>query len=233
VCGTLPPKIADNIPVNLCDNPALTTCLTNLLDTQPGDLDLGALQPILDNVLENCTQGALDTICGTDRLPAQVQQLCGILRGLPLELPKVPLPVPSLSQLQKCLTSGKPLGAACDDLDPLTIARRCAATTSRTKPRGFYSETCKRYRELNLGITRGGDLGRLPIIGGGSGSTGGTGGGGGETGGGGLLGGGGLTGLGRPGFGGTSDSGRASNASARTSAESDLGALLVWGMMPR
>ncbi len=139
--------------------------------------------------------------------------------SLPLKLPKLPLKVPSLSKLSKCLASGKPLGSACDDINPLLLAQRCSFTTKRDKPKGYRSDTCQRYRELNLRLNNNGDLIKLPVGGGG-----GNGGGGG----GGL--GGGLPGLGRPGFGASSAS---NGGSARDRHDNDLTAMLVWGLMSR
>ncbi len=112
---------------------------------------------------------------------------------LPLKLPKLPIKVPSLSKLTKCLTSVQPLGSACDKINPLLLAQRCSFTTQRNKPKGYYSDTCERYRKLNLGLNKNGDIIKLPI--------GGTSGGGGGGGGGGLPG---LPGLGRPAFGASS-----------------------------
>jgi phospholipid/cholesterol/gamma-HCH transport system substrate-binding protein len=219
VCSLLPSELKD-LPVNICENPKLAACAKQLLDTKPGDL-VGTLGQVLNTVLTQCKDGALDIVCKASGLPSQLQQLCNILKN---PLPPLPLKVPSLSLLTKCLTSGKPLGAACDKLNPLTLVQRCTLTSSKNKPSGYYSDTCKRYRQLNLGITSGGVLGKLPIVGGGSGSGGGSGGGGG------ILGGiGGGLGLNRPGFGATTSAG----GTAERTSSSDLGAMLVWGMMQR
>ena len=144
---------------------------------------------------------------------------CGIAVG-GLKIPKLPIKVPSLSKLTKCLSSGKPLGSACDDINPLLLAQRCSFTTKRDKPKGYRSDTCQRYRELNLSLNKNGDLIKLPIGGGGGGGNGGGGGGG--------LGG--LPGLGRPGFGASSTS---HGVAARGSHDNDLTSMLVWGLMSR
>jgi len=212
------PGLGD-LPLNLCNNPQLASCVTQLLKTDPNNLPK-SLELLLKE-LGNCTKGALGTICGAPGLPAQLKPVCDALKGLPLTLPtvpKVPIPVPSLSNLTKCLSSGKPLGAACDRVNPRLIAQRCARTSARTKPKGYYSDTCRKYRSAGLGLV-GGGLGKLPV-GGSGGSSGG---------GGGIVGGGGLPGLNRPAFG----SGNTSMTATRTSSSSDLGAMLVWGMMQR
>jgi hypothetical protein len=109
------------------------------------------------------------------------------------------------------------MGAACDQINPLLLAQRCTFTTKRDKPKGYRSDTCERYRELNLTIGKNGNL-RLPV--------GGSGGGGG---GGGL--GGGLPGLGRPAF-GSSDAG-SQGTKIGDAHRNDLTAMLVWGLISR
>jgi len=152
----------------------------------------------------------LKAVCGA--LGGPVGGLCGKVPSVP-GVPKVPSP----SQLTKCLQSGKPQGAACDKVNPLVIARHCSTTTKRPKPSGYYSDTCKAYRKLGLGVLDNGTLGKLPI-----GSGGGTGGIGG-------IGGGGLPGLNRPAPGGAATA----NPSTLSGADSDLGAMLMWGMVQR
>jgi phospholipid/cholesterol/gamma-HCH transport system substrate-binding protein len=222
VCSLLPPELKD-LPVNICENPQLADCAKQLLNTNPSDL-VGTLGGLLDTVLDECTKGAIDIVCKANGLPSQLQTVCNILKS---PLPQLPLRVPSLSALTKCLQSGKPLGAACDKLNPLSLVQRCAPR-SGTKPAGYYSDTCKRYRQLNLGIVKGGDLGRLPIIGGGGSGSG-------SGGGGGILGGitGGIGGLNRTGFGSSGSSTSPGGKASRTSSSSDVGAMLVWGMMQR
>ena len=219
ICENVPG--VQDLPLNLCNNPELASCVTQLLNTDPNNLP-GSVELLLKE-LQNCSKGAINTICGTAGIPDQLKQVCDALSGLPLTLPtvpKLPLKVPSLSNLSKCLASGKPLGAACDKVNPLLIAQRCSRTSRSPKPKGYYSDTCRKYRSAGIGVVNGGVLGKLPVSGGGSGGGGG---------GGGVLGGGGLPGLNRPGFGG----GSSADAPTRTSASSDLGALLVWGMMQR
>jgi phospholipid/cholesterol/gamma-HCH transport system substrate-binding protein len=226
LCTTLP-QLKD-VPLNICNNPDLVSCATQLLGTDPGNLP-ASLVEALQTVLDKCTKGAIETIC-SGSLGPQIP-LCSFLNGLPIKPPDLPLKVPSLSALQKCLASGKPLGAACDKLDPLALVQHCAPTSKKNKPSGYYSETCKRYRQLNLGITKNGVLGQLPILGGGSG---GGSGGGGNGGGGGLLGGGGrggLPGLGRAGFGPAAS--HSPGTAAHADRVGDLGAMLVWGMVQR
>ena len=158
-------------------------------------------------------------------LRRNLKQICDMVfgpGGLPLKLPKLPIKVPSLSKLTKCLTSGEPLGSACDKINPLLLAQRCSFTTQRHKPKGYYSDTCVRYRKLNLGLNKNGDIIKLPI----GGTSGGGGGGGG---GGGLPG---LPGLGRPGFGASAGT-TSAKAPSRNSHRNDLAAMLVWGMVQR
>ena len=45
------------------------------------------------------------------------------------------------------------MGTACDKINPLLLAQRCSFTTKRDKPKGYRSDTCQRYRELNLRLT--------------------------------------------------------------------------------
>ncbi len=225
ICENLP-EVQD-LPLNICDNPALSACVSQLLKTDPNNLPQ-SIKELLGQ-LDNCTKGALNTICRSAQLPAQLKQLCAAIDKLPFKLPPipdVPLKVPSLSKLTKCLNSGKPLGTACDKVNPVLIAQRCAKTSRSPKPKGYYSDTCKTYRKKNIGLVSGGVLGKLPV----SRSGGGTGGGGG-----GVVGGGGtgLPGLNRPGFGSSAAPRPSGSTGARTSASSDLGALLVWGMMQR
>jgi phospholipid/cholesterol/gamma-HCH transport system substrate-binding protein len=253
LCDALPQL--GQIP-GLCDNPALQACVTAVLGA--GDAVTGALtQAQLDHLLasggtlEDCAGGLLDSVCSdVTKLPAgtplpgalgdALTQLCGTLQlpGVGGVIPKLPsIPgVPTLSQLQKCLASGKPLGPACDLVKPQVLASTCKARTG-DKPAGYGSPTCVAYRALGLGIVDG-VLGKLPV--GGSGGSG----GGSGSGGGGLpplpvLPGGGLTGANRAGvaLGGTSGQGSRSpqegGGSHRTGHTSDLTAMLVWGMVQR
>ena len=199
ICENVPG--VKDLPLNLCNNPQLSSCVSQLLNTDPNNLP-GSVELLLKE-LQNCSEGAINTICTSATLPAQLQPICDAISKLPLtlptlpKLPKLPIKVPSLSKLTTCLTSGKPLGAACDKVNPLLIAQRCTQTSKTPKPKGYYSATCQQYRKAHLGLVKGGVLGKLPVGGGGSG---GGGGGGGLLGGGGG-GGGGLLGLNRPGFG--------------------------------
>ena len=227
ICENVPG--VQDLPLNLCNNPPLASCVSQLLNTDPNNLP-GSVE-LLMKQLQNCTKGAINTICTSASLPAQLQPICDAISKLPLTLPtipKLPLKVPSLSKLSACLKSGAPLGPDCKKVNPLLLAQRCTQTSRTPKPAGYYSATCRRYRKAGLGLLKGGVLGKLP--GGGTG-----GGGGGLLGGGGSGGsggGGGLLGLNRPGFGPASASPAVAKA-GHTSARSDLGAMLVWGMMPR
>jgi phospholipid/cholesterol/gamma-HCH transport system substrate-binding protein len=151
----------------------------------------------------------LRAVCGA--LGGPVGGLCGKVPTVP-GVPNTPTP----SQLTKCLQSGKPQGAACDKVNPLVIARHCTATNKRPKPSGYYSDTCKAYRRLGLGVLDNGTIGKLPGVGGGTGGGGG---------GGGLLG-----GLGRPAFGPTRSPAK---STAPSHGDSDLAAMLMWGMVQR
>jgi phospholipid/cholesterol/gamma-HCH transport system substrate-binding protein len=228
VCSIVP-QLKD-LPINVCDNPGLQACVTDLLKTDPNRFSGDTVQQILETLVNTCGGAVKDTLCAAGKnAPGPLGQILGDLcatggGGLPT-VPDLPLKVPSISNLTKCLSSGKPLGTACDKVNPLLIAQRCAKTSRTPKPKGYYSDTCRKYRSAGIGVVSGGVLGKLPVSGGGGS------GGGGGGGGGGVLGGGtGLPGLNRTGFGGGSPAGA---ATTRTSASSDLGALLVWGMMQR
>ena len=228
LCKAVP---ADPVPgLDLPDLPcdqldSLQQCAQRLLDA-------GTDPTKLAKAVKACGN-KLPTVCRSVTAGTPLARICSLTDNLPTlpslpNLPKVPK-LPSLSQLQKCLASGKPLGAACDEIDPRVIAKRCAVTSSKDKPKGYYSDTCKRYRELNLGVVKGGVLGQLPVLGDGSGGTGGTGGGdGGVLGG---VGGGLLGGANRAGVGPAPRS--ATRTVATSGVRSDLGALLVWGMVQR
>jgi len=232
VCSLLPQLEQ----LGICDNPDLTACVTNLIGTDPTALNGQTVDELLTTLTQKCGGAVQKLICttikGVPGLPSALTDLCS-----QLGIPTLPIPLPSVSALTKCLTSGKPLGKACDALNPLTLVQRCAATTAKTKPSGYYSDACVAYRRLNLGIVKGGTLGKLPIVGSGSGSGSGSGGGGGILGGlgglgGGGGGGGGLLGLNRSAPGSTARSGETGAASV-PAARSDLAAMLVWGMMQR
>ncbi len=222
LCQAVP---ADPVPgLNLPDAPC--DQLDSLQRCAQGLLDAGTDPSSLADAVKACGS-RLPTVCRSVTAGTQLAQICSLTDHLPTglrlpNLPKVPKP-PSLSQLQKCLASGKPLGAACDKIDPRVIAKRCAPKGSPAKPKGYGSATCKQYRKLKLGVLQSGELGPLPVVGGG-----GSGGDGGVLGGvgGGLLGGANRAGVGpaaRP----------STKTVATTGVRSDLGALLVWGMVQR
>ena len=222
ICSTLP-QLQD-LPVNICDNPQLESCVNGLLKTDPNQFDGKSVEDLLATLINQCGAGLKTTLCDAAKgLPGPLGSTLGDLCGIPvggLKVPRLPIKVPSLSKLTKCLSSGKPLGAACDKINPLLLAQRCSFTTKRDKPKGYRSDTCKRYRELNLRLNKNGDLIKLPI--GGGGGNGGNGGGGGDP-----LG---LPGLGRRGFGANSTS---HGVAARGSHDNDLTSMLVWGLMSR
>ena len=152
------------------------------------------------------------------------QQLAGLLESAPTtceelvnELPPGPLPpitiidceappplapaVPELTAVQQCFQSGNPRGAACGELDPRFIVSQC----TRQQSNNYRSETCRRFRDLGLGLSGGGG------------------------------GGGGIDlprGLGRAAPGGGL-SGAGSKGSGAAAYDSGLGAMLIWGMVSR
>jgi phospholipid/cholesterol/gamma-HCH transport system substrate-binding protein len=222
LCSTLPQL--QGLPINICQNPALEKCVNGLLKTDPTQLNGDNAQQLLETLINKCGSALKGTLCAAAKqlpgpLSSGLSTLCNLAPAGGVKIPKLPLKVPSLSALTKCLRSGAPLGAACAKIDPVLLAQRCTQTTQRNKPKGYYSDTCKRYRRLNLGLNKNGDLVKLPI--GGSGGSGGGGGGG--------LGGG-LPGLGRAGFG---PSAASRGAAVRDPHANDLTAMLVWGLMSR
>ena len=126
---------------NVCNNPELASCVTDLLKTDPNtsEGDTAAQGPGHAGQQVGARQGhALRRRQDASRpaRPGLRHAVCDRRRRLPT-VPKLPLKVPSLSNLTKCLSSGKPLGAACDKVNPRLIAQRCAKTSSDPEAEGL------------------------------------------------------------------------------------------------
>ena len=144
---------ADPVPgLNLPDLPcdqldSLQQCAQRLLAAGPDPTKLAKAVKACGN--------KLPTVCRSVTAGTPLAQICSLADNLPTAPPTPKGPkLPSLSQLQNCLRAGKPLGPACDKIDPRVIAARCARTSSPHKPKGYDSETCKRYRELTSACSR-------------------------------------------------------------------------------
>ena len=246
VTGSLPVTIPGGLAGQvgqLCGKAlgAATDCINQLAN--------GTVNPV------GCATNLVDAVCKNipDQLPTNVlQQVCGAVSGLPTALPSpsvgtttLPVEPPTLkpvnptktvTDLQKCLQSSNPrnknkISAACNNLDPTTYSQTCRQRgPNQSKPKGYNSDACKRYRSLGL-IVKNGRL-VLPALPGGSGGGGGLGGltgngGNGGSGSGGVTG---IPGLNRPGF---DVAPAAPSGLAVGKVDTHLGALLVWGMMQR
>ena len=135
LCKAVPanPVPGLDLPDLPCDQlDSLQQCAQGLLDAGTDPTKLAeAVKACGDKLPTVCRQRHRGYATGAGR--ARSPDNLPTLPSLP-NLPKVPK-LPSLSQLQKCLTSGKPLGAACDKIDPRVIAAAVragrAARTSR------------------------------------------------------------------------------------------------------
>ena len=199
--------LLDNSPVDCDTIPNLPSELDDLCKT-----NFECVQKLLSGgSLADC-KGVAAEIC--KRLPNLLGRDVCALVGVGT-LPK--LEVPQLSALEKCIKSGRPLGARCDAVRPKVLLSNCLNKRSQY----YKSLTCERYRKLAQ--QPGNPISDLTDrLLGGSGPTGGTTGGSGGLSGlpGGVL---------RPGFGPTAGTSTATTAAP----DSDLGALLVWGMVQR
>ena len=205
-----------SIQLDLDLRPALRDCPVGPADRSASDPASSARTCCGDDP-NNCRRSA----CIDKLRPGQGRHVCTPRHAstrsagtCPKQFPDICRPaadqVPSLSKLDKCLASGKPLGPGLRQGEPAAQAPRC---TRRQTAKGYYSDTCW-YRartgrttaagQAPVGVQRGGATAAAPCRS------------------------------------AAAASGEPASAPTRPPArlrrprrDSDLGALLVWGMMQR